>query len=79
MPDCAEGEEEALKPCREDCDQIYRICRTSTQFAMGAIDIILADKGYDFFHLKVPGDDCADYEYSYNGAKCMKLLKDLGK
>ena len=25
------------------------------------------DKGYEFFHLKVPRGDFADNEYSYNG------------
>ena len=79
MPDCDEGKPVALKPCREDCEEIYRTCDTSTLKAMGAIDITLATKGYDFYHLKVPGDDCADYEYSYNNLKCMKMLRGIGK
>ena len=78
MPDCEEGKQIALKPCREDCEKIYKTCDTSTLKAMGAIDITLANKGYDFYHLKVPGDDCADYEYSYNGVKCMKMLRGIG-
>ena len=78
MPECAEEEQKALQLCREDCEHIFKVCKSSTQFVLGAIDIVMKDKGYYFFHSNFP-TDCSYYKYSYNGAKCMQLLKDIGK
>jgi Fz domain. len=79
MPKCT-ANQSALKPCREDCEYIFNICEKSSERALGAIEFALLNRGFDFYHLVIPGTSCEYYNYSYeNDNQCMYIFTDIGK
>lgn len=66
LPQCgADGRPELS--CREDCDQIHRLCSNDIKRFYGALEFYVKQQQIDFSHLNIP--TCTDFKYSYEYGK----------
>ena len=63
LPSCMKNGRPQLS-CREDCDEIHRICKKDMDRFYGALEFFIKQNNIDFSHLNVP--TCTDLKYSYD-------------
>ena len=66
LPQCGVDGRPELS-CREDCDQIHRLCSKDIDRFYGALEFYVKQQQIDFSHLNIP--TCTDFKYSYEYSK----------